>query len=257
MDSNIISLYYLREPLLWFGMRWAYDFFGSDLAVFLALDIIMFGLLYRVFRHVKMPIYAFFLMFIYLPFFTGYENILRQFVALVFLLNATYLSGKSRYGYLLFATLTHNVTALFTPLIARFRFNRSLKIIPFFVLLVIAMSIVSQEKDSIITGFNFGFMFLITLVLFSVVSKRYVLNGSGYFVHILSYSLAIMLAASLVLSSGQVERFGYLIFGLIFPIIVLTLEKIKPTIFVRLCFCSLVFLLLMVFDYFNKFISYL
>lgn len=256
MSSDIVSLYYLREPFLWFGMRWGYEFFGNTLVVFIVLDLVCFLLLYRVFLIIGLPAYAYFLMFIYLPFFVGFENVLRQFVASIFLLFSIYLIGKTRYGFFIASALTHNIAVLFAPLVFRIRLKGLIELLPLFLLVTTAMLYFSNRKVEINTGIDFGTLFFIFILIFTIILRLRIVPKNRYFFDILYFAITIMLAANLTLSSGQTERIGYLLLCIMFPIIILFIEKVRPQIIARMITCVIFFIFLIIFNMFNNFISF-
>tara|TARA_B110000483_G_scaffold99364_1_gene121846 strand:+ start:12139 stop:13092 length:954 start_codon:yes stop_codon:yes gene_type:complete len=257
MVSDLTTFDYAREPIVWFGLRFLYWLFDSELVAFFVMDIICFSLLYRIFSSMRLPVYAYFLMFYYIPFVVGFENILRQYVASIFLLYAIFSFGKSRYLYYVGALLSHNVALIFAPLVIGARLKINLNSVIVLLLIFVGLTYFGGVKAQIETGLNFALAFVVLIIILAVfVFKLFSRDSrdSRNFRDVALLSVLLICPVFIILSTGQVERFGYLILGVMFPIVVLTVEKLKPVTIARLTFCICSALLLIIFNLGSDFI---
>ena len=254
MISDLTNFDYLREPIVWYGLRFLYWLFGSELIAFVVMDIICFSLLYRIFSSMKLPVYTYFLMFYYIPFFVGFENIFRQYVSSIFLLYAIFSLGNSRYLYYIGALLSHNVALIFAPLVIGVRFKNNLNSVIFLLLFFVGLMYFGGAKPQIETGSNFALAFFVSIIMLAVLVAKLFSRDSRNFRDVAMLCVLVIFPVFITLSSGQVERFGYLILAVMFPIMVLSLEKVKPVIIARLTFCICSAVLLIIFNLGNDFI---
>lgn len=122
MLSTSLSFYYIKEPVIWLGQRYLYQYTQDTFSVFVIYDAIVGIILYHALRNFKAPQYAFFSILIFFPFILGMQNIYRQWVAsIIFLCCFSYVWNQRHpfLTYVLFvvSVLAHNSAAIFLPLL--------------------------------------------------------------------------------------------------------------------------------------------
>lgn len=236
MHTDGYGFYFLREPIVWLGMRYLYDVLNSEVAVLLTFDLIGLAIAYAAFAKLKAPWYALFGFLCFFPFVLGMQNIYRQWLSALFLLLAYSVARSGswwRYLFAIVASLTHNVAFLFWPLL--FSSSRTRSARAFFwigILLVpVAIEIGLETKSSAATGANLAWAYLGLLVLLLVahyamrllpLRTRSVVPDS----RLLLASLIIVGAGVGSLSSASAERVGMFALMICYPLIAVRLEQL-------------------------------
>tara|TARA_B100000902_G_scaffold219639_1_gene208639 strand:+ start:512 stop:1513 length:1002 start_codon:yes stop_codon:yes gene_type:complete len=125
MKATSLDIYYLREFVFWFGIRIVYYFTQSDLFSFLILDFFWIYITFKITskEHTKRLGQGLIIVLATsFPFFFGYENIYRQFYAMV----------VSLYAYSILTVKTNKAVFLF--IISVFIHNLSLFLVPIFII---------------------------------------------------------------------------------------------------------------------------
>lgn len=215
MHTETISFYYLKEPVVWFSLRYLYAIIGNEIAVFLFLDFIAFVCIYFTFKSLRLPHYMYVYVFLFFPVFLGYQNILRQFFSEVFFALALVLINFKtvRSGFFfLISFLSHNVGAYFLPVLINRYFTDGLKKTTFTVLSILLMALLLYNaKDKNSAGSTSGmelqyvYIFLIFIIyMFLLFIPRN--NGVKTYLSTVGVFLVLNFVAVGFLSSTQSER---------------------------------------------------
>ena len=262
MKLDSLSIYYIKEPIVWLGQRFVYDFLASSYLVFLVFDIVIGIVMFVALRAHNLPYYAYFSFLIYFPVILSMQNIYRQFYAeIFFLLCMSYLNSKRKLGKSVFAFITavlsHNSAAIFLPYYTNY-FNGFAKKVIFHILFVsiaiIGVYFGSGTKSNATTGVRleiiYVLFFFFTLVIF-ILSKKLFIKLSELDNYLFLLSTCLVLLTSLnFLSSTSVERLGLFAMIACYPMIVLKLEAISGSAWfsVRVIFTLLGFIPIFFFD---------
>ena len=265
MSYNSMSIYYLREPVVWLGQRYLFSWLQDPFYVFIVTDLLAGILLFHTLKNFCLPQYAFFSILIFFPFVLGMQNVYRQWIATIIFLYCFSLIwnqiGKvKRYTTFLFAVMSHNVSAIFVPLL----FIRKSKVIGklmwygSFLVAILGIWLGADTKSSRSTGIDlslaylFLFTFFISLVPFldrgvfrNVRKLDYKLLGSLFVLSSLSIAF---------LSSAAAERVSMFCLLVAYPILVLLFEeRFKQKFLIRALFSLLGFIPMLLFNV-SKFI---
>ena len=188
MKSTGNTLYYLREFMFWYPLRFLYSIFQDPKLVLLCMDAIWIFILFRTtvqtsdLKKDRFSVGLIIILSSSFPFFFGYENIYRQLFATVFalysysLLNSSY---KSSILLFVIAIFMHNTVLILLPL---FYVNKLLNFkIKFRVFISLFLSIfivfllgyVSQFKSGRSTGIDMSILYLL---MFSFVFFLYLVK---------------------------------------------------------------------------------
>ncbi|ODT83326.1 MAG: hypothetical protein ABS76_02860 [Pelagibacterium sp. SCN 64-44] len=124
MEERSLDMYYIREPLIWLGQRWAYDIIGDHALVFIVTDVLLILCVFHAFHRLGLPPYAYVSVLLYFPFVLGLQNIYRQWAASCLLLLAISYATDRRRIYiapLLLSALSHNAAIIFWPCVVALR----------------------------------------------------------------------------------------------------------------------------------------
>lgn len=123
-DTYLNNSYYLKEPVYWLLSKSIFSFVHNEIFVFVLIDIFSMILFLLVLYKKNVSNYFVFLFFCFFVSIMGFQNIYRQYLATffifssVFLINdLTKLSLIKKNIVMMISFLTHNVSALFYPLI--------------------------------------------------------------------------------------------------------------------------------------------
>ena len=181
MHATSFHIYYVREFVFWFTLRFLYSLIHNELLVFIVLDFIWIFTLFRIQRNIIIDGKRFekgliVVLFTCFPFLFGYENIYRQFFATIFLLYSYSViesNHKKGIGLFIFSFFIHNIVVLMLPIFivkVFFRFklhDRITSAIILCFLFVLSLSLLVHLKSSHPTGLDMSFAYL---VLFFAVS---------------------------------------------------------------------------------------
>lgn len=240
MSSSLLSFYYLREPVSWISMRLIYLITKSSYWTFVIIDLILFYVLFKSLRKFQIPSYGFFSILSFFPFILGFQNVYRQFIAVVLMLYVVSLifSGShKRWFFWILALGAHNVAGVF-GLINFFNLkNRFAKFFYFLSLLGVpfVFFIASSSKSSAETGSDLSLIY-VALQVFIFVSviyaSKFKITKQNSFQLILLFSfLWLSLISSIVLSSAISERIS--MFGLIlfYPFVLKKIDECFTPVF--------------------------
>ncbi|RUO30014.1 hypothetical protein CWE12_08620 [Aliidiomarina sedimenti] len=236
MRFESISFYYLREPVVWFGQRYLYSVLQSDVLVFILFDVFLLICVYASFTKYRLPYYAFYAFLVFFPFIMGMQNVYRQWVSAIFCLLAfSYVfsngSFTKRYGLYTLAGLSHNVAGLFlAPL---FLMSKSfLERAAGFVVLALTPLLIlfaAGSKSAASTGENLVVAYialLVVMVIFMILSTRLRVNRHNRkSLGIAIFSIYLVFISSVILTSTGAERVGLFSLVLIYPHLVLFIER--------------------------------
>ena len=123
MKATSFHIYYMREFIFWLGIRLIFFITHSELISFILLDMLWIYLLVKISsvnKYERLNNGLIIVLATSFPFFFGYENIYRQFLATITILLAySHFSFSKRKSWLLFliSVFIHNLTILALPLL--------------------------------------------------------------------------------------------------------------------------------------------
>ena len=241
MHSKTISTYYLKEPIVWFGMRYLYTIVNSEILVFVIYDVTFYFLFFCSIRQLKYPQYSYFLVFLFFPFFLGAQNVYRQFAAEIFLIASIAYSFEKKikssilaWVFLLFSFLSHNAVMLFLSafFITKKKFRYKFLSLVYLLLALFATSYLADIKSAdsqsaLSLELVYAALSVIIPILYVAVFKFKFKNDEfslNFFV-ILLMNTFIVLNANLFLSSTQSERVGMFSFSICLIALIYLIEK--------------------------------
>lgn len=259
MPSSSFSLYYIREPVVWFGQRYLFRLMQDAFLVFVAFDMLVGFILYKSLRKFDVPQYAYFSILIFFPFVLGMQNVYRQWVSSVFFLYSFSFvwggTGKVR-SYVAFAlaVLSHNVAALFMPLLFVTRRKVLGKLLWFCSFLVSFVGIIfgSDSKSSAETGANLTMVYILLLLFFvfllPLLDRGFIRKIRGLNYKVLIGVSVVAIFSSLVLSSSAAERVAMFCLMISYPVLInLFEERFNGKAPVRMLFSTLGFIPMLLF----------
>jgi hypothetical protein len=215
MQYSTHNIYYLKEFIFWYALRYFYLIFNNEIVVFLMMDMIWIFLLYRTSINLSkrsliknnFSLGLIVILSTSFPLFFGYENIYRQLFATIFSLYSYSLLHTSYKKSILFFCISvfmHNISILLIPI---FLINKIFRFKLYFrILLSLLVSIVFlmlfdyaskfKSPDSI-TGSD---MSLIYLFLFLSIFIMYLIRFKFRFLDL--YRKTPSLIIILILMSG-------------------------------------------------------
>lgn len=207
------SLYVLREPIYWITSKVLYDFFKEPIFVFIVLDTVIFGLLTYISYKKDIKPYFILLFILFFPNVMGFLNVYRQYISTVFLFLSFLIVYedhiKSKFFYLA-SFLSHNVGAIFLPLIfVRKKFFQS-KFILASIISILAMIFLSSSKSEVDTGETSPLLFFAVIcagmLIFLSLNKLilYRKNIDLYYVNM--HCIFVSLFSILFLSDAPAKR---------------------------------------------------
>jgi hypothetical protein len=253
MSFSSLKMYYLKEPVVWLGQRYLFGFTQDSHLVFVIFDVILGLVLYESLARFRVPQYAYFSFLIFFPFILGIQNVYRQWVAtIIFLYCFSFVwsgnGGIKAYVLFAFSFLSHNVAAIFVPLL--FINKRGLfgKLLWYssFLISFIGIVVGADTKSSAETGADLSEVYLLLLIFFLMLIPlldRGVIRKAKNLEYRLFFGLFILaVCATLVLSSTGAERVSMFCMMISYPILVNILEeRFKQKIYLRLSFSVLGF----------------
>lgn len=260
MSHTSLSLFYLKEPVVWLGQRYLFYYTQDTYTVFFIYDILVGVLLFKVFQNLRLPQYSFFAILIFFPFVLGMQNIYRQWVAsILFLLSFSYLwAGKSTlkvYSYFALSFLSHNVAAIFFPLLF-LKKKKALGKLAWFLGFFVSFAGIyfgADTKSSANTGANLSALYLALLLLllgFVVLLDRGVIRRARKVEYKLIMGLfALSLCGTVFLASAGSERVSMFCLLIIYPFLSLLIEeRFKQRVLMRIIFTVLGFIPMFMFS---------
>ncbi|RBP77387.1 EpsG-like putative glucosyltransferase [Shewanella putrefaciens] len=253
LKVDSFSIYYLKEPIYWLGSRYLFKLTGSEFFVFFFYDLIFIGLLLISCGKLNLPRYFPFVFFLFFPTVLGMQNVFRQFIAsgfLILLLSLAFTGAKYRYRFfvLLLATLTHNVSLLFSPLVFISQNQKKFNLFFFvscfgvFLLLPIAAGTKSDSNTGDLPPYLYLTIYLLVVVIYVVITrfnfnlKEYASKYASY-LYMMFYFLFLIFLSVFILGGAQSKRVGML--SLLLSLVPLTLlieTRFKQKVLVRVLF---------------------
>jgi hypothetical protein len=174
------GIYYQREFIFWFGIKLLYYITNSEILTFILLDLFWIYILYKISKNLSFESNNEFtgsillLLVITFPFVLGYENIYRQFYALIFCLWAysiININYKKSIFIFFISVFIHNTAMILLPLfIAKKLFELPIKYRIFASVLVsfvfcFLFNIMVEYKSGHSTGINTSFLYILLYYL--------------------------------------------------------------------------------------------
>lgn len=209
------SIYFLREPIYWFSSKLLYDYFDNPFPVYLIIDI--FSILIFLFALYRNKYQAYFL-YLFTVFFVsvlGFQNVYRQYLATFFILAAIFLIAENKFKTkvftLILGVLTHNVVALYIPILLATNkiksiFRVILVLIPIFAFLGIASSSKSNSETGDTSPVLFIAVFIVTMLFYTALNKLIFTGRYVKYFYYYIYSLILIIIALPVFGQAQVKR---------------------------------------------------
>tara|TARA_Y100001954_G_scaffold229472_1_gene275547 strand:+ start:2278 stop:3297 length:1020 start_codon:yes stop_codon:yes gene_type:complete len=185
MSSNAHNLYYLREFVFWYSLRFFYNMLNNEIAVFLLMDLIWIITLIRTsvnlskessnFNNLSIGLIV--VLCTSFPLFFGYQNIYRQlFATLVALYSYSIINSsyKKSIFYFLISIFIHNISLVLLPIFfvnKLLNLNIYLRVIFSLVLstaFIMLFSFASHFKSAKSTGIDMSLVYLIMFIFFLI-----------------------------------------------------------------------------------------
>ncbi|MCT9388897.1 EpsG family protein [Acinetobacter baumannii] len=207
------SFYVLREPIYWITSKILYNFFTDNIIVFIIWDIVIFSLFTYMSYKKNIKPYFILVFILFFPNVMGFLNVYRQYISTILLFLSFLLVFenhiKSKFLYLI-SFLTHNVAAIFLPIIfVRKKFLQS-KFIFAGIFSLFSMVFLSNSKSEMDTGETSPLLFFavvcLGMLIFLSLNKLvlYKKNIDLYYVNM--YCVFVSLFSVTFLSSAPAKR---------------------------------------------------
>lgn len=207
------SFYVLREPIYWITSKVLYDFFKESIFVFIIWDTVVFSLLTYISYKKDIKPYFILVFILFFPNVMGFLNVYRQYISTVFLFLSFLLvyesHVKSKFFYLA-SFLSHNVGAIFLPLIFVRKKFLQIKFILASIISILAMIFLASSKSEMDTGETSPLLFFAVIctgmLIFFSLNKLilYRKNIDLYYVNM--HCIFISLFSVLFLSDAPAKR---------------------------------------------------
>lgn len=212
MAYNSLSLYYLKEPLVWFTQRFLFYYLGDPRVVFYVTDtLIVFLFSWFVWSEDRRFLPIILLFVVSFPFILGFQNIYRQFVSSIFLFCAIYaLSPSWKVVFFVLSGLSHNMSGVFFPLISYRSNSKFLNFACWLFMLInpVVMYFGSETKSSRSYGADLTWLYVFAFVFLSIaifIFRSRFDREARMFVY--KASMVVIMAKFLLASAGA-ERVG-------------------------------------------------
>jgi hypothetical protein len=251
LKIKTLSIYYLKEPIYWLGSRYLFELTDSAFFVFIFYDCLFIILLLLSCYKLNLPRYFPFAFFLFFPTVLGMQNVFRQYIAsgfLLLLLSMVFTDVKYRYRFLvlLLATLTHNVSLLFTPLVFINQKRKNINLLflascfGIFLLLPIAAGSKSDSDTGDLPPYLYLIVYILVITVYLSVIKfdfnKYSVKYRQYF-YMMSYFFCLILLSIFILGGAQSKRVGMLSLLLsLVPLTLLVETRFKQRVLVRVLF---------------------
>lgn len=264
MAYDYISFYYLREPVVWFLQRFIFNIINDPICVFYISDMLLFLMLFSAYRRIGVPRYAYFSIILFVPFFLGFQNVYRQFAAMIFLVYAVSFIGKSNLiRMILFSLsfLSHNSGAIFFQLMFIKVRNVYFLLLSFVGYLIIPLILYfgADYKSKSSTGLSLEIIYILSLfllLLIYLIFYDFKIKINDFYFPILINCLYICVLSVFFLSSASSERISMFALFIMYPYICILIENIKPLkLYFRVMFVILSSIPIFVFSSSNQFIG--
>lgn len=182
LESSILSPYYLKEPVYWITSRYLYKLTESSEITFIIYDLVSFILILKARKNMKLPQYFVFLYILFFPSVMGLNNVYRQYLAhsiFIYFTSLTMINAGffKKSFFILLSMLTHNVSALFTPLFFMINKKKYISISSIFVsvciLLLLPFALSSKsESDTGTLNAEVYLVVIFFILIFHIASFR-------------------------------------------------------------------------------------
>lgn len=227
--------YEMREPVIWFGLKALYyATLQNEVLTFWLMDLLVLSVVVSTFVRLRIPAYALLAFVIFFPFILGMQNIYRQWAGACFLMAAFWMGEKQparSLGLYIVAALTHNVAAIFLPLVLMRHLPRlrSPILVASVIAIPIAIYIGAGTKSDLDTGASLGVAYAVlcaTIFLFIALSHRFSMKVESAFD---IYSSALIsftsVASAALLNNAPSERVSLFCLMLLYPALARSIEK--------------------------------
>ena len=259
MSGSSLSIYYLKEPVVWLGQRYLFSWLQNPFFVFVISDLLAGLSLFCAFKNFNLPQYAFFSFLIFFPFILGMQNIYRQWIATIILLHCfshvwNNTGNMKRYIAFTLSVMSHNAAAIFVPLLFIKNKYVSGKLMWYGSCLIglAGIKFGAGSKSSANTGSDLTlvYLFLITFLIILVpLLDRGVIRKLRRLEYKLLCIFFLLSSCSVIfLSSAGAERISMLCLMISYPILVLLFEdRFKQKVLMRSVFSVLGFIPMLLF----------
>ncbi|HDU8427162.1 EpsG family protein [Acinetobacter baumannii] len=207
------SFYVLREPVYWITSKILYDFFKEPIFVFIIWDAIIFSLLTYIAYKKDVKPYFILVFILFFPNIMGFLNVYRQYISTVFLFLSFLLVYenhiKSKFFYLA-SFFSHNVGAIFLPLIFIRKKFFQIKFILASITSIFAMILLSSSKSEMDTGETSPLLFFAVvcagMLIFLSLNKLILYRKNIDLYYINMYCIFVSLFSVLFLSNAPAKR---------------------------------------------------
>jgi hypothetical protein len=230
--STNLEPYYLREPLVWVGLRFINLIARQPVLTMVIADVLVLTLMAAALRNLKAPQYAYFAILLFFPMVLGMQNVYRQWVAAAFVIYAISVVGKSNAQVIIaciLAALSHNVAIIFwaVPAIMTGGLIGGVAAASSLVLSPLSIVLGADSKSEAATGADMALIYPLALIVIGVLvmlfkprladSKIWI--GASYV-----FGIWTSLCAATFLPSATAERFAIFSLAIFFPLIIAGFE---------------------------------
>lgn len=238
MDSNSLSMYYLKEPFFWLGSRFLKTALNDSQLVFFIFDLFSIFLILFASTRLQLPAYFPYLFLLSFPITMGVFNIYRQYLACCFLLWHCSCCIKQEkivfsYFWLAAATLTHNAAFLFQNLLPLSRKNRVYHTV-FALVALINLSLIpiaAKYKSFSYTGVSSPVDYIIFLAILAVLfffssTKNLRYRYMPFFV----YMIVLVITVNAFSGTAQTKRIAMMSISVSLPFLATAIEGANGSI---------------------------
>ena len=258
------DFYYLKEPVIWLGMRIVYSFLGDEILTFVFFDLISFVVIFFAFKRLGTPQYVYLSFLIFFPIILGLQNIYRQYYAMIFLMYSLSMIKDNQiraYLFFILGVLSHNSAAIFLPLLTMQTKSRYISLItgPLLVIILILLPYSAGMKSQDATGLSLGPAYVsLIFILFTyfIAANDFLIDSKNRTeVAFFFVTLLISLTATVSISSAGAERISMFVLVFCYPLIALSIErKFTQKLALRILFISASFLPIFLVDGVRQFV---
>lgn len=237
MEYSSLSLYYIREPVIWLGQRLLFNITDSSYLTFILTDIAAGVILYRALKIFRLPQYSYFSFLTFFPFIMGFQNIYRQWFASIIVIYLIALivhyEHKTLKKYIIFAIaiLTHNASAIFLPFLFLKSKTPLSKIFLVFALIVAILGVKYglDTKSSRNTGGNLGFAYLLLFIMIAfllILVDFFKIKFDARW-HYIFITISLILSTTGIIFGGSsaAERISIYLLMSMYPLLIMKIEE--------------------------------
>lgn len=253
LDDNLFNIvYFQREFVFFYPMRYLYNLIGDPIVVFLVMDFILFFYLYKFLKNffninvttnsLKNYSYIFFLILLFFPVVDGLNNVYRQIFALVIFSNSLnyvlYKKNSLAFTFFIISIFIHNSILLFLPIFILMFKNKFLNYLSYILLIMISLVFTYLKMDNSILdraasleqeiGKNIAQLIFYVLVLVFIIYQF--INSKIKFKNKVFNNFLIINSGIyfiLMLNTGSLSslRISYSVFFLLLPYLAILIEN--------------------------------